>query len=105
MITPENELAALCRDAGLDKPFAEFRFHPKRLWRFDLAWPAHKLAVEIEGGAFSRGRHVRGAGFVKDLEKYNEATALGWRILRFTPQLAPTQAAVELIKRVMQWSN
>jgi len=43
------------------------------------------LAIEIEGGIWSRGRHTRGKGYHQDCEKYNEATILGWRILRFTP--------------------
>lgn len=52
-------------------------------WRLDFAWPEHKIAVEIEGGVFIRGRHVRGKGFVKDAEKYNALVLDGWRLLRF----------------------
>ncbi len=64
----------------------EFRFHPTRKWRFDFAWPEHKVAMEIEGAVWVRGRHTRGSGFVKDMEKYNAAASLGWRVFRFTPQ-------------------
>lgn len=60
-------------------PEREYRFHPKRRWRFDFAWPSVKVAVEIEG----RGRHQTFTGYRADLEKYNEAVQLGWRILRF----------------------
>lgn len=63
----------------------EFRFTFPRRWRFDLAWPAFKVAVEQEGGVWTRGRHSRGAGMVKDMEKYNHAQLLGWRVFRFTP--------------------
>ena len=42
--------------------------------------------MEIEGGVWSGGRHTRGIGFVKDMEKYNAAASLGWRVFRFTPQ-------------------
>lgn len=70
---------------GITPPRPEFRFHPQRRWRFDYAWPTERLAVEIEGGAYTRGRHTRGAGFVNDMEKYNMATVLGWHILRYTP--------------------
>jgi hypothetical protein len=57
-----------------------------RDWRFDFAWPdsANGVAVEIEGGTWSQGRHVRGPGFRSDCEKYNAATALCWRIFRCT---------------------
>jgi len=64
---------------------AEHRFHPTRRWRFDFALPEYKIAIEIEGGIFSHGRHTRGVGYIKDLEKYNEAVMLDWRILRYTP--------------------
>lgn len=62
----------------------EYRFHPTRRWRFDVAWPEHKVAVELEGGVWTRGRHTRGKGYCRDMEKYNAATELGWRLLRFT---------------------
>jgi very-short-patch-repair endonuclease len=60
----------------------EYRFHPVRRWRFDMAFPEPKVAVEIEGGVWTGGRHVRGKGFRKDCEKYNTAAAMGWRVLR-----------------------
>ena len=72
-------------ETGIPKPELEYRFHPTRKWRFDLAFIKEKLAVEIEGAVLIMGRHNRGAGFVKDMEKYNEATYLGWHIARFTP--------------------
>lgn len=61
----------------------EFRFHPVRKWRFDLAWPEHKVAVEMEGGVWTMGGHTRGKIYRKNCEKYNEATILGWRVLRY----------------------
>lgn len=78
-------LVGLCRGARLPEPTPEYTFHPHRKWRFDYAWPLHKVAVEIEGGAFTQGRHTRGAGFIADMEKYNAAVLLGWRVLRFVP--------------------
>jgi len=79
----------------------EYRFDSTRRWRFDLAWPPHDLAMEIEGGAWTKGRHTRGSGFVKDLEKYNEATAQGWRILRVTPQMLESGEAMLLLERIL----
>jgi very-short-patch-repair endonuclease len=62
----------------------EYRFDSTRRWRFDLAWPEHRVALEIEGGVWTRGRHTRPTGYIGDLRKYNAATARGWRVLRVT---------------------
>lgn len=55
-----------------------------RDWRFDFAYLEKKIAIEVEGGTFSGGRHTRGAGFEMDCRKYNEAMLLGWHIIRVT---------------------
>ena len=65
---------------------AEFKFCPSRKWRADFAIPSHRLLVEIEGGVWSGGRHTRGSGFIGDMEKYNMAAILGYRVLRFQPK-------------------
>ena len=67
-------------------PEKEYKFHPKRRWRLDWAFVDAKLAVEQEGAVWCQGRHTRGSGFVKDMEKYNALTLEGWALLRFTPQ-------------------
>lgn len=71
---------------GVPVPVAEYRFHAVRFWRFDLAWPEHRLALEIEGGVWTGGRHTSGAGYAKDMEKYNAAVLAGWRVLRCQPR-------------------
>jgi very-short-patch-repair endonuclease len=67
------------------EPTPEYRFHPVRKWRIDYAFINQKLAIEIEGGAFTRGRHTRGVGFINDMEKYNALTEAGWHLLRYQP--------------------
>ena len=84
-------------------PLTEHRFHPTRKWRFDYAWEDHRVALEVEGGVWVGGRHTSGAGFVKDMEKYNEAACLGWRIIRCQPRELCTSKTVDTIKRAMQW--
>jgi hypothetical protein len=64
----------------------EYRFHPERRWRHDYYLPQLRIGIEIEGGVFSGGRHIRGTGFSKDCFKYNTATMMGIRVLRFTTQ-------------------
>jgi len=68
----------------LPEPEREYRFAPPRRFRFDFAWPDKLIAVELEGGVWSRGRHVRGKGYESDCEKYNLAQSLGWSVYRFT---------------------
>lgn len=63
-------------------------------WRFDFAWPAQCIAVEVEGGVWSDGRHVRPAGFTEDCKKYNAAARLGWRVLRYPTSLVNDGTAV-----------
>lgn len=71
------------RPAGAPLPVAEYRFDAVRKWRFDRAFPDQRVAVELEGGIYSRGRHTRAAGFIADAEKYNAAAVAGWLVLRF----------------------
>ena len=62
----------------------EYCFHEARKWRFDFAAPEYKLAIELEGGIWTNGRHSRGRGFQNDLSKYQEAACLGWTVIRFS---------------------
>lgn len=68
---------------GFDVPEKEVRFHPTRRWRFDRAWVKQKVAVEIDGGVFIRGRHTRGMGYHRQIEKQNQAQVCGWAVLRY----------------------
>ena len=94
-------LMVLIRASGFEERVAEYPFarHLGRRWRFDFAWPALMLAVEVDGGAWvpGGGRHTRGAGFVADHDKMNRATLLGWRVLQFTSRyLADGSALADL---------
>lgn len=85
----KGKIAALsiqdwCRRNGFTVPKPEYKFHPTRRWKFDLAWPADMVAIEIQGGAFVGGGHTRGPKFEKDCEKFSIAASLGWRILLCT---------------------
>lgn len=76
----------LAQLADLPAPETELRFHPRRKWRLDFAWPEARVALEVHGGIHSGGRHTRGAGFVADREKMNEAALAGWLVLEVTPE-------------------
>jgi very-short-patch-repair endonuclease len=87
--------------ADLPHPEREVRFHPTRRWRFDYAWDAAKVAVEVEGGVWGGGRHVRGRGYLDDCQKYNEAQLLGWLVLRFSPEQIQDGSAINFIREAL----
>ncbi|RCS70155.1 hypothetical protein [Vibrio casei] len=89
---------------GLAAPESEYRFKGlcgKRRWRFDFAYPDLMLAIEIEGGVYAKGRHTRGKGYEQDCEKYNAATAMGWRVFRFTTGMVKSGEAVSVIEGLL----
>ena len=89
---------------GLPAPTTEHEFYDGRKWRFDFAWPAECIALEVEGGTWNQGRHQTGAGFSADCEKYNMATLLGWRVLRVTgDQIKSGQAIQWLMQAIGEW--
>lgn len=65
--------------------WAEWQFHPERKWRFDYACPELKIAIEVDGGVFTGGRHSGGIGQVKDMEKGNHASSMDWLLFHVTP--------------------
>lgn len=87
-----------CRAVGLPMPEAEYKFHATRKWRFDFCWPEAKVALEVQGGIWSGGRHSRGSGLVKEHEKLNAAAHAGYRIFFTTPQDVGNLALYRLIK-------
>jgi hypothetical protein len=81
------DLARLLRLYGLPAPVPQYRFARPRRWAFDWAYPDRKVAMEFEGGIWSKGRHVRGRGYENDCRKYNEAAIMGWCVIRVTRRM------------------
>lgn len=92
---------AMLRHHHLPMPVYEHRFAPPRKWRFDMAWIREGVALEIEGGVWTRGRHTRGKGYMADLEKYNEAAVRGWIVIRVTPDQLLEDQTFAWLKRAM----
>ena len=89
---------------GIAKPEQEHKFAKSigRKWRFDFAWPDKMVALEVEGGTWTDGRHTRGSGFEKDCEKYNAAALLGWRVFRVTSGMIKSGAALKTIEEALK---
>lgn len=63
----------------------EFRFCPERKFRSDFAIPAHKILIEYEGGIFTpNSGHNSHSGIQRDIDKYQLAQKLGYRVIRLT---------------------
>jgi very-short-patch-repair endonuclease len=80
----------------------EFKFAPDRRFRSDFAWPEERILLEIEGGVFVRGRHVRPAGYERDCLKYSLAASLGYLVLRFTPNHIESGEAIEILLETLK---
>lgn len=86
----------------------EYAFALPRKWRFDYVLDGFvsgcalligRVAIEIEGGIWVQGRHTRGCGYLRDLEKYREAAAANWRVYRFSTGEVLNGTAREFISK------
>lgn len=95
--------ATLSRDLKASKIAfeREFQFHPKRKWRADFHLIDQKILIEVEGGIWSNGRHTRAKGYLGDMEKYNAATALGYRIFRYSTEQVKSGMAIKEIMELV----
>ena len=62
-----------------------------------------RVALELDGGTYSGGRHTTGTGYAKDCEKLNAATAQGWAVFRLTSDMlrdAPAQHLAQIIATI-----
>lgn len=91
----------LCQAAGLPAPVAEYRFAPPRRWRFDWAWVDERVALEVQGGLFTGGRHARGPALLREHEKLNRAAALGWRLCFVIPAQVDNGEAVLIVETAL----
>jgi very-short-patch-repair endonuclease len=102
MSDAEEALAFQLRAVGIT--FArEFAFSKPRRWRADfvLGTVSRPILVEVDGGTWVAGRHTSGTGFAADCMKLNEAAILGYRVLRFTPEMVESGVALTTIERAL----
>jgi very-short-patch-repair endonuclease len=108
---PEDVFASQCRALRLPTFEQQHVFAKSigRRWRFDFAWPAYWLAVELDGVNVRRigrelvvtGRHASIDGIRGDHEKINTAILLGWSVLRFLQTDVKPKLAIETTMRVL----
>ena len=70
-------------DAGLARPRLEYRICAvggRLLAQVDLAYPARRVAIELDSVRF----HLNRVSFVADAQRRNRLTLAGWTVLSFT---------------------
>jgi very-short-patch-repair endonuclease len=109
---PAALLAFQIKAAGLPAPEREFRFHPTRRWRLDLAFVDRKIAIELNGGIWMRnpdgtagGAHSRPRNILRDMSKGNALQEAGWRLYQFTPHQVTIGEALKVMERVLRSSG
>ena len=95
----------LLKEHGLPQPHREFKFAEQhgRKFRADFAWPAWQLLLEQEGGIFTRQAHGSITGLLRDLEKYNLAATLGYRVIRCVPAKLCTDEMLATIRSALNY--
>ena len=88
----ERRLMAGLRRAGVD---GYVQGLPLGDWKIDLAFPAARLAVEVDSWAW----HTDPVRFARDRQKGNAIVAAGWRLLRFTWRDV-TEHADDCVRRI-----
>lgn len=103
--SPTDAFTLICKSELGMECVKEYKFHPVRKWRFDYAIPSALVALEVEGGVWTGGRHINPKGFLNDMEKYNSATLMGWSVYRTTPDDLYTGKTLKLLKTAIFGSN
>ncbi len=100
----EAMIRSYCEARGLPTPRFEWSFHPERKWRLDIAFIVNcgvGVALEVQGGLFTQGRHTRGAALLDEYQKLNEAQIMGWAVLLVTWQQIDSGEAFALVERAL----
>jgi hypothetical protein len=64
--------------------------------RADFAWPAARVALEIQGGQWVKSGHSSGSGLERDAAKALLAQLDGWALIALTERMLTRQAEIWL---------
>lgn len=99
----EQIFKQVCQTMRLPEPVPEFQFCEGRKWRIDFYFEANgrRVALEVEGGVYTGGRHTRISGFKSDIEKYNELSMAGIFLVRCTPEDLMKLKTLNAVKKTL----
>jgi hypothetical protein len=64
--------------------------------RLDIAFWEVRLGIEIQGGLFIKGGHVRGFQYIADMKKKNLAKQCGWTLVEYAPNAINYQQVFDM---------
>lgn len=99
---PEALLLNRIQRHGLPKPETQVQLIEGRRFRYDVVFRQWKVAVEVQGGIWSGGAHVRGQGYEANAVKSALAQIEGYICLYVTPGQINDNTAVFLIDRALR---
>lgn len=91
-------------DAGMVRQFKPF---DDVGYAFDFAWPRHDdpfasmVLLEVQGGIWSGGAHVRPQGVLRDIEKLNKAACAGYVVIQVAAEHIKSGQAVAWVKQAL----
>lgn len=77
----------------------EVKLIPDRRFSFDFVLKSTPVAIEIQGGTWSKGKsgHNSGSGIRRDCEKSNLAQMYGYTIFKFTSDMVISGEAIAFL--------
>lgn len=91
----ETRVLRALTDAGLPEPVRQHRVRiGGRTYFIDLAYPAERVAIEVDGFEYHRSR----TDFDRDRVRQNDLVGANWIVLRFTSR-SPTTEIVGTVRR------
>lgn len=88
---------------GLPEPIFEHPHIPGRQFRLDIAWPAQKIGIEVQGGIYARmPGHTAVKQILRDMEKHNLGLLNGWRVFKITPEEVCQLHTINAVKMLME---
>lgn len=85
-----KQFEAIWQRLGGPELSKEVKISDEREFKNDYVHIPTKVIIEVDGGVYNGGRHVRAKGFINDCVKLNMATMAGYSIIRI-----PTGFATE----------
>ena len=103
----EAEFALFIRSENwpkdLPKPEPELFYFPHgRKWRGDYVWKEYKVALEIQGGQYTRGGHARMGKSEQEFFRMNALQIGGWLVLQVAPADIATDWIINQIQQALR---